>query len=64
MLLLETTKISSSLSIFVQLLNVLNVYLNALIPVNEINLVVDPEKAELFNGNTNNTGILLSDTPR
>lgn len=57
MLLLETTKISSSLSIFVQLLSVLNVYLNALILVNEINGVVDPEQAELFNGNTTNTGI-------
>lgn len=57
MLLLETTKINSSLSIFVQLLSVLNVYLNALILVNEINGVVDPEQAELFNGNTTNTGI-------
>lgn len=34
MFLLERTKINSPLSIFVQLLNVLNVYLNALIPVN------------------------------
>lgn len=63
MLLLETRKINSSLSIFVQLLNFLNRCLNAPILVNQVNVVVDPEKAKLFNGNSKIPVLLVSDTP-
>lgn len=50
MFLLERTKTSSSLSVFVELLHVWKAYVNALMLVSSGNVVVGADKAELFNG--------------